>query len=305
MRLRRGSAEPVRQPRPENDQAFAFRRSRTLTGSAATQVRAATEDRGQLQSSRLHEHTLRKRRRRLSLYLAGTVCGVGLLWYAVSSYAGHVRVTASRPLTRALDTSRYEGLFARYMNEHPLERFRFALDDQAFDRFMVRGAPEIRQARLDDGPGLTDADLTLTVREPVVAWSIKGRQYYVDETGSAYTINYFQTPTVVVEDKSGVSADAGVVASTKLLRFIGRVTVLVNRSGTITVEKVELPEGSTRQVDFRVAGHDFPIRTNVDRDPAGQAADIVNAITHITRAGIVPEYVDVRVSSKAYYRDRR
>jgi hypothetical protein len=42
----------------------------------------------------------------------------------------------------------------------------------------------------------------------------------------------------------------------------------------------------------------------MDRDPAGQAADIVSAVRYVQQKQINPEYLDVRVASKAFYREQ-
>ncbi|MEO5499489.1 MAG: hypothetical protein ABIR46_03250 [Candidatus Saccharimonadales bacterium] len=300
-------ATPVRQPRFQDGTEAVFRRSRTLTGSANDTVRAANESRGQLQSPRLHEHGLRAHRRKLAAYLLASLTVCGMLWYVVSSYIGggiSVGTSMTQPLATELDEARYQSLVDTYLGNHPLEYFQFALDADTFNQYIQSQASEVANASLTRGEGIGQAQLILTLREPVIAWTIKNQQYFVDASGHAYTKNYFATPQVVVSDKSGVSADAGVVASTKLLRFIGRVTVLVNQSGTLRVERIELPPGSTRQVDFKLADRPYIIKAHLDRDPAGQAADIVNAVGHIETHAINPAYVDVRVSSKAFYTDK-
>lgn len=308
MRQQRRGQAPARQPKSDiSDQSFAFRRSRTITGSASTAVRAAGENRGQLQSSRLHEHSLRKHRRRLSAYLLLSLAAIGALWYVVTSYFGssvQVGTFATQPVQGSFATGHYEQLVQEYLASRPFERFSFALNQESFGAFMIDKAPEVSEARLEKGDGFGVASLSLRLREPVVSWTIKNRQYFVDAEGMAYTVNYFQTPSVVVTDKSGISATAGVVASTKLLRFIGRVITLVNASSTSPVELVELPAGSTREVHFKLKDHAYIIKAHLDRDPAGQAADIISAITYIDTHGIAPQYVDVRVSSKAFYRDK-
>lgn len=307
MRHDKRQQSPVRQPHTtDGEQSFAFRRSRTITGSAATSVRAAGEDRGQLRSPRLHEHSLRKHRRKLSVYLLLTLVAAGSLWYAVSSYITDVAVgtQAAQAVQAPLQSERYQALVDRYFSDHPFEHFRFALNERAFNQFLIANAPEVSAASLEPSGKLGEGALSLRLREPVVAWTIKNQQYFVDSDGVAYTTNYFAVPTVVVTDKSGVSADAGVVASSRLLRFIGRVITLVNQSGIDPVQSVELPANSTRQVDFKLQSHDYVIKAHLDRDPAGQAADIINAVQYVDAKGINPSYLDVRVSSKAYYRDR-
>lgn len=298
---------PVRQPRFQDGTEAVFRRSRTLTGSSNDSVRSANENRSQLQSPRIHEHNLRKHRRKLSVYLIASLVACGSLWYVVSGYIGSgisVGTSRTQPLTAELDNNRYQSLVDRYLANHPLEYFLFALDADNFSQYIQNQASEVAGASLTRGDKLGQAQLILTLREPVIAWTIKNQQYFVDSSGHAFTENYFALPSVIVSDKSGVSADPGVVASTKLLRFIGRVTVLVNRSDNLNVERIELPPGSTRQVDFKLTDRPYIIKANLDRDPAGQAADIVNAVAHIESKAINPAYVDVRVSSKAFYMDK-
>lgn len=308
--MRRGGHDkaPVRQPHsPAGEQSFAFRRSRTITGSTASSVRSAGEDRSQLRSPRLHEHSLRKHRRRLFTYLLLLLAVCGALWYVVTSYVGggvlQVAHAASQTPRVALDTPRYQSLAERYLNEHPFERFSFALNEAAFSSYMRAQAPEIKDAQLERSEDFGGGLLSVALREPVVAWTIKKQQYFVDADGSAFTVNYFAAPTVIVSDKSGISAEAGVVASERLLRFIGRVITIVNQSAVAQVERVELPAQSTREVDFKLKDRDYIIKAHLDRDPAGQAADIINAVRYVDSKGIAPEYLDVRVSSKAYYRN--
>jgi hypothetical protein len=305
--VRRDNApRPVRQPRTDADDSFAFRRSRTITGSAATSVRAAGEDRGQLRSPRLHEHSLRKHRRKLSFYLLSILAVSGGLFYVVSSYIGgtiRVSTLTNQPVQRELNEQTYQAIVMQYFADHPLEHFQFALNETAFSQYVQSKAPEVAKASLTTGDGFGAGDLSLVLREPVTAWTIKGQQYFVDADGLAFTTNYFAIPSVVVTDKSGISAEAGVVASTKLLRFIGRVVTLVNASPVAPVEAVTLPSDSTRQVDFKLKDRAYPIRAHMDRDPAGQAADIINAVTYADNKALNPEYLDVRVSSKAYYRN--
>ncbi len=308
MRSRRRQEQPVRQPRMDADeQSYAFRRSRTITGSTTDNVRAAGENRAQLKSPRLHEHSLRKHRRKLLAYLLLILTACGVLWYVITSYIGSTvssSTMSTQPIKQALDEQRYASVVNDYFADRPFERFSFALNEETFDSYMQSKAPEISDARLDKGETFGSATLALTLREPVVAWTIQNQQYFVDSSGNAFTVNYFAAPTVVVTDKSGVNAEAGVVTSTKLLRYIGRVITIVNASGLPAVDVVELPANSTRQVDFKLKDRAYIIKGNLDRDPAGQAADIINAVTYVGEKQLRPQYLDVRVSSKAFYRDR-
>lgn len=288
----------------QND-AYTFRRSRTLTGSSAPTVRAATEDRGQLRSTRLQEHDLRRHRRKLSVYLLACLACVGLLGLLLEQYNGGdvvISTNSAEASTKDIDTIRYQQLAAHYYGAHPLERFRFALNIDTFADELRANAAEIANAEVVRGEGVLRGEVKLTFRKPVASWTIRDKKYYVDATGEAFEVNYFAEPSVTVVDESGIDPEAGVIASGRFLRFMGRIVTLTNDSGVTTVTGVVIPRGVTRQMDLKLAGVSYPFRTNLDRDPAGQAADVINAYKYLTARGLNPQYVDVRVSSKAFYR---
>lgn len=75
----RKSPNPIRQPKTDiAEQGFAFRRSRTLTGTASSNVHTVNESNSQLKSHRLKEHELKKHRRILGIGLLGLVALSGL-----------------------------------------------------------------------------------------------------------------------------------------------------------------------------------------------------------------------------------
>lgn len=288
----------------QND-AYAFRRSRTITGSSASTVRAATEDRGQLRSTRLQEHDLRRHRRKLSFYLLLCLVLIGLLGVVVEQYSGNdvvISASSAETSTKDIDAERYRQLAADYYNAHPLEHFRFSLNIDAFAEELRAKAPEIANAQVVRSDELLRGEVKLTFRKPVVSWDIKGQKYYVDANGDAFRINYYSEPAVTVVDESGIDPSTGAIASGRFLRFMGRLITLIDSSGVTTVTGVVIPRGVTREIDLKLSGVEYVFKTNLDRDPAGQAADVVSAYKHFTSRGITPQYVDVRVSSKAFYR---
>jgi len=309
MRLfggRKKSQVEIRNPSitAQND-AYTFRRSRTITGSSASTVRAATEDRGQLRSTRLQEHDLRRHRRKLSFYLLLCLALIALLGITVEQYSGNdvvISASSAEASTKDIDAERYRQLATDYYNAHPLEHFRFALNMEAFAEDLRAKAPEVANAEVVRSDEVLRGEVKLTFRKPVVSWDIKGQKYYVDAGGEAFQINYYSEPAVTVVDESGIDPSTGAIASGRFLRFMGRLITLVNESGVTTVSGVVIPRGVTREIDLKLSGVGYPFKTNLDRDPAGQAVDVVNAYKHFTSRGITPQYVDVRVSSKAFYR---
>jgi hypothetical protein len=162
--------------------------------------------------------------------------------------------------------------------------------------------PEIKQITLTVAGALKPTSASVTLRSAIATWTLQGKKYYIDEHGVAFTVKPLHEPTLIVEDNTGINpADAGAVASDRMLHYIGRLVALVQKTGLV-VNKVELPANTSRQVNLYVEGRGYPIRTYIDRDPAAQATDVVNAVKYFDQKGISPAYVDVRVSSKAFYK---
>jgi hypothetical protein len=107
---------------------------------------------------------------------------------------------------------------------------------------------------------------------------------------------------VVVKDQSGISPDAGAVASNRFLHFLGRVVSLTNASGMTKVNGVIIPPNTTREVDLQLEGRGFVVKTLLDRDPAAQTTDILNMLKYVDAKGIKPQYIDVRIAGKAFYK---
>lgn len=307
LRLRR-QPEPVRQTHVEaSNDSYSFRRSRTLTGSMASDVVSAAESRGQLRSSRLREHDLRHHRRRLLVILAAALAGA---WLLVQLIYGFIPFPAQVYVDNivAADTTKtreYQSAVSGYLSANPLKRFYFAHNDVDMSAALTTTHPEIASARIERADNkliASQSRLVITPKQPVAVWNISGTQLYVDEKGQSFKTNLGKAPTVSVIDRSGLSPQLGALASSKLIRFIGRLVTLVNTSNVGVVKTVELPPNSTREVVLRLQDADYPIRTHSDRDPAGQAADVASALRFIKEFEMQPEYLDVRVPSKAFYR---
>jgi hypothetical protein len=170
------------------------------------------------------------------------------------------------------------------------------------DEYLAAHAPEIQSVTLSGSNQVGKSDVNITFRQPVVVWEIARQKYYVDAGGHAFTHNYYDEPTVVVKDDSGIDPASGAIASNRFLRFLGRVVALMDQSGIATVGSVVIPPNTTREVDLKLSGKDYVVKTLLDRDPAGQVSDIVNAVRYVDSKGIHPQYLDVRVSGKAFYK---
>ncbi|MCA9339122.1 hypothetical protein KC939_02135, partial [Candidatus Saccharibacteria bacterium] len=270
-----------RQPRYMTGQDnTSFRRSRTLSDRAPTEQQKE-------QSARLQEHARARRRHIVKVVTIVTIIGSILFYWLLTQYAltvGFVSFTPSP--TKPPQEQRYKDAISDYLYKYPAERFRFILNEKRFSEYLGDKLPEVSAAK-SSGGGIGYGDYTVTLREPLVGWQVGERQYLVDKNGVPFDQNYFNAPSVNVVDQSGVKIeDGGVIASNRFLSFLGRIVSLVNESGIGQVEKIVIPAGVTRQVDVYLKGSAYPIKTNVDRDPAQQVEDMKKVLDFLKQRGI-------------------
>lgn len=297
-------AAPAVRRRYQQEDEVTFRRSRTLTGSAAPSVASANESRGQLKTSRVKTHDLRKHRRLLAgglavMVIASAVCAWLLDQYVVTPQ----RVVVSQHITSSVEQEPYAQVVDEYLAGRPAERFLFLLNQDRFTAYMQQRRPEVLDARLENAGGFVASSVQLTFRTPVAMWRIDDDRLYVDQYGEAFPTNYFTEPVVTVTDQSGIDpSQQPAVAPVSLLSYIGKIVAGVNDSGIGTVSEVVIPGGTLRQLDISVVGLPYRIKTHMDRGVQGQVSDIVSAVNYVNERGIAPVYVDARVEGRAFYR---
>ncbi len=298
---RRVNAERIAEQRQDEQRGRAmFRRNRTLVGSLSPQVGSASELTGDLRSPRAHAHHLTAHRRMLGtifIVVFGTICFLTWLLYEFTASV-HVSPTGGV----AISDNRYDKAINEYLMEHPLERLRVLLNEGSLTEYLARVTPEVQSVHNGGSAGFATSQFDLTFRRPVVGWLIGSNQYYVDETGVSFQTNYFDQPAVRIVDKSGVPQTAGTtVASSRFLRFVGQTITLAKAAG-LTVTQATIPTNTTHQIAVNISGHDYPIKLSLDRPVGEQVEDMQHAIAYFDERNERPQYVDLRVSNKAYYK---
>jgi hypothetical protein len=295
----------VRQPHIETGQDnYTFRRSRTLTGTTSANVQVSVLNRSQLKTPRLKAHELHQERAKVVRMLFGLGLAMVVIGFFLVNYIGDFGITPISPghETARPPTLRYEQSLQAYFNERPFERFGFLLNTGQLDTFMKQRHSELLQfdARRQWYGG--NAVFTIDFRQPLLVWQTGNKHFYVDSEGVAFEYDHFRQALVAVEDQSGISPDTGSsVASQRFIKFLGRLVGAVNDGNKGRVSAVIIPS-STRQIDLRLEGRGYPVKTHIDRDPLEQAGDILAALRYFDERAITPQYVDVRVSGKAYYK---
>lgn len=298
-RRQRPSEAPLNATVPVQDH-YTFRRNRTLTGSASSHVASASEGAGQLKSPRVQAHDLARKRRHLgTLFLGVLLCALGV-FFLIAQFTAGVRVVAD-DVTMQLDPI-YESTIQEYLSERPIERLRFMLNESELNGYLQAKAPEVAKVHVEGFAGFGSSSFVVSMRTPIAGWSVDGQRRYVDALGVSFDRNYFKTPAVQIVDKSGIPAQSGrAVASNRFLGFVGLVVGQAKQQGYTTTEVI-IPERTTRQIQLRIKDVAFPIIVSIDRGAGEQMEDMARSIRWLKGHSVTPEYLDVRVSGKAFYK---
>jgi len=283
------------------DGSYVFRRGRTLTGSASSQITSPNESGADLKSPRVHAHALVKRRRRLTgILVVALVAAVGL-YVAVSQFTAHAVVRASPDPSFQLEAT-YTAAIEDYLHNNISQRWRFMTDTERLTRHVQAIAPEVKLVTLRGSAGFGESLFEVTFREPIASWSVNNRELYVDSSGIPFSRNYFASPPLRILDQSGMASTISgqSVMSNRFMGFIGQVIGLAKKQG-YEVQGVVIPEGMTRQITVHLEGVAYPFKFSSDR-PAGEGVDdMVKTIQWMRSRNLTPEYVDVRVGGKVFY----
>lgn len=98
-----------------------------------------------------------------------------------------------------------------------------------------------------------------------------------------------------------VDEDARGRISSRMMRYIAQLEGDLKDLG-YTLKKVTLPTGKSRELYLDVEGSATFYKVNTDRETALVAEDIDRMARYLKVQNLTPEYVDVRIEGKAYYK---
>ena len=279
-----------------------FRRGRTMPGSTRWRLESADKRAINAATPREKVHHLSRLRRMLMVALGAIVAIAGVTLFILMQFTSTVKVESADRYEIA-DYQPYVATVQEYLGRHPLERLRFNLNSKSLNNYVISQHPEVETITQEGLDGFATSSYSIAMRKPVVGWDVGADQYYVDANGVSFEKNFFNDPTVKIIDNSGIDYIPGTaVASERFLSFVGRVVSLANAQ-SLTVEKVTIPAGTTRQVQLSVVGYAFPIILSIDRSAGEQVEDMTRALQYLRAQGRSAQYIDLRVKGKAFYRD--
>lgn len=284
------------QQEPSRKSDRQFRRNQTLSSAR----RYAD---GETQSNRTRSHALTQHRRKMSGIFIMVLITIGLLFGLLTQFTAQISISGSdQPLKMPLAADALTEEIEAYFGIRPAERLRFLLNEASLTNFVAETYPEVRSIAVSQVVTMTETRFRVELRQPIASWTIDGVRSYVDTNGVVFEQNYFDTPTVQIVDRSGITPEQGsTVASSRLLGFVGQV-VSAAESGGYTVTSVSLPANTTRQLEVRLEGERPYIRFTIDREAGEQVEDMIRSLTFLKEQNRSAQYIDVRVSGRAIYR---
>ncbi|MDK2898960.1 MAG: hypothetical protein PWQ10_147 [Patescibacteria group bacterium] len=289
--------------RPDNNMSsVTFRRNRTLTGTTSNHFDSLNIKKD-LESPRAAVHHLSRKRRKVSSILLIVTLIVAILVLIILNFTASVSISTSGvDISKNIDSSIYQASIKEYLEVNPMSRLRFLLDESAITDYVSSKLPEVLNVKQGNSTFPGETNFVITMRKPVAGWQTDGEQHYVDSNGIPFERNYFSNPDVQIVDDSGASLQTNAaIASKKFLSFVGRVVSLSKNSG-YTVTKASLPAGTTRELEIQLKEVSYYVRLSIDRPAGEQVEDMARAIQYFTTHGKTINYVDIRVSGKAFYK---
>jgi hypothetical protein len=295
-RTQQATSLPVRRS-ANTQQDRTFVRNRTLTNVMNEEIGAKTTN------GRAHLHVLHRQRRFLRIALVICAAAIIIVGFLILNRVSALSIALDDNGVRFSEQDKVDiqTTFKKYIDQHPTQTFVVSLQNQEFFKLLIADHPEIKQLSLTSNSfGLTHS-LHVTFRQPLLQWNVAGKQYYVDSDGVLFENNHFVTPKVSVEDQSGIAFSDGSAIPQRLIRYIGRMAGALQTNQIGIVSRVVVP-ASSREVDIYLEGRDFAIKTHIDRDAYATAGDIKSSLSYLDGKGIKPQYIDVRIEGKAFYK---
>lgn len=285
------ATQPRRMREDLLEESAAFRMNRTISSFRKEQggvsERSVAHQRQDAQHNRL---------RWMSVAIVSALVIVGI------SFQMAIAITIQTPDTASQQSAAvYRKTIDDYYAMRPAERFTPFLNYQTLKEHIMQQTPEVKTVRVEPfGAGL--ARVKLTFRQPLAQWSSNGKTYFVDDEGVTFEQNYFATPNLAVKDQSGAPLSGGQeVVNRRFLGFLGQAVSRFAKAN-ITVTEIVLPQDTVRQVLFLIHDKPYAVKMTVDRAADAQVAQAIKAMRYIDERSLRPEYIDVRVDQRVFYK---
>ena len=251
-------------------------------------------------SERSENQKLVIRRRKLGAFFVILAIFISLISIFLFQFISKVSVVSNE--SKSQNLSKYEKSVEEYLNINPSERILSNLNKNALLESLQKDYPEVLSISDIKFNGLTSYKIYLDFRKPVASWLVDGKEFFVDSEGVSFSVNNFEKPSLNIIDDSGAIVSNGKnVASSSFFSFIGKLVSAANKQG-LEVSKIRIPPLSLRQVEVSVNGVGYFARMSTADSAEGQIINFKKAIEYFRTHKISPNYIDLRIEGKGYYK---
>ena len=251
-------------------------------------------------SERSENQKLVIRRRKLGAFFVILAIFISLISIFLFQFISKVSIVSNE--SKSQNLIKYEKSVEEYLNINPSERILSNLNKKALLESLQKDYPEVLSISDIKFNGLTSYKIYLDFRKPVVSWLVDGKEFFVDSEGVSFNVNNFEKPSLNIIDDSGAIVSNGKnVASGSFFSFIGKLVSAANKQG-LEVSKIRIPPLSLRQVEVSVKGVSYFARMSTADSTEGQIINFKKAIEYFRTHKISPNYIDLRIEGKGYYK---
>ena len=251
-------------------------------------------------SERSENQKLVIRRRKLGAFFVILAIFISLISIFLFQFISKVSIVSNE--SKSQNLIKYEKSVEEYLNINPSERILSNLNKNALLESLQKDYPEVLSISDIKFNGLTSYKIYLDFRKPVASWLVDGKEFFVDSEGVSFSINNFERPSLNIIDDSGAIVSNGKnVASSSFFSFIGKLVSAANKHG-LEVSKIRIPPLSLRQVEVSVKGVSYFARMSTADSAEGQIINFKKAIEYFRTHKISPNYIDLRIEGKGYYK---
>ena len=251
-------------------------------------------------SERSENQKLVIRRRKLGAFFVILAIFISLISIFLFQFISKVSIVSNE--SKSQNLIKYEKSVEEYLNINPSERILSNLNKNALLESLQKDYPEVLSISDIKFNGLTSYKIYLDFRKPVASWLVDGKEFFVDSEGVSFNINNFEKPSLNIIDDSGAIVSNGKnVASSSFFSFIGKLVSAANKQG-LEISKIRIPPLSLRQVEVSVKGVSYFARMSTADSAEGQIINFKKAIEYFGTHKISPNYIDLRIEGKGYYK---
>lgn len=225
---------------------------------------------------------------------------------SLSSQPKVLVITGSLKSSGLRDQKDYQAGAEKILNRSVLNRTKFTINTQAFNREFKQEFPEVSDAAITLPLVSRRPIVTITTAQPAVILTSNNQAFVLDKRGTVImpasqlsSSNRQSLPTVT--DQSNLKIESGkTVLPGDYVEYI--VAVLAQlQAKQVKAESLSLPN-QAHQLDVKIAGQPYYIKFSFDTDAREATGSFLAVKQKLEQDKTVPsQYIDVRVVGRAYY----